>query len=274
MGYLPDAVRALTTDDIDGCLSVAEDRNWVTSRSQWETLLRFGRGYGFDAGGALGGTVTIFAYRDFAFVGMLLVRKRIEGVGWGRRLVEGALATTGGLPAALFATDLGLPLYTKMGFSKRELLATHAGIWSGPTGLVHVYASNAITPAQIESITQADALAVGTPRPQLLAMLLASPARIAIAGRGTAYAIARDRAGETVIGPVIAPDDDTATALIASLTSSGTQTRIHIFANKPGLRERLCDFGLAAVKELPLLARGSVALPPVQWYGVATKATG
>ncbi|MDQ6929424.1 MAG: hypothetical protein M3126_01990 [Candidatus Eremiobacteraeota bacterium] len=268
----------MSINDVEDCLAVAEDRAWETTRTQWASLLRFGRGYGFDEGGQLCGTVTIFAYEDFAFVGMLLVRKRAEGLGWGRRLVEFGLAGTGGLPAALFATELGRPLYEKIGFTERELIAIHAGMWSGPRKTqVPVYASNDLTIAQIDGITRADALATGTPRPQLIAMLLATPARVALDAGADAlsYAIARERDGKTTIGPVVAADGDTALALIASLAEkTNAPLRVQLFADKVRLRERLRECGLACVKELPLLTRGAVPLPGPTWYGIATKATG
>ncbi len=276
--YYSRAMRALTLDDIDACLDVAADREWQTTAEQWRLLLRFGIGYGIDDGGELAGTVTLFPYDGVSFVGMLLIKRRIEGKGWGRRLLEYALDRSASTGAALFATPFGQPLYEKMGFVAGEMLSTHRGAFasSGPTGLP-VRSIGEVSQHELASIIEADARAFGTARSPLIRGLASIDAHVAVVHDGDtlSYAMSRRNAGATHIGPIVASSDETAYALVSSLAAHAPrESVVHVFAGKSALRERLLRAGLGLVKELPYMTRGSVPASGAGLYAVAMKATG
>jgi GNAT superfamily N-acetyltransferase len=270
------SIRRLSSDDVYACIEVATDRGWSTPRAVWTMLLRHGTGYGFEEEGQLGGTVIAFPHERLTFIGMMLVRKRLEGRGVGRALLERALAE--GQPgAALFATPSGRPLYEKVGFIVREFVTVHRGSWSGNTVRnVDVKSPDALSPKTIEAIVETDARAFGCARRTLIAGMLELADRIAIVRRndGLSYAIASSREDETVIGPAIVQDDETMLDMIAALVDADRGTvELRAPNARRALRAAIEERGLLPDRELPLMTRGPVPLPSESWYAVALSAT-
>jgi len=270
--------RALSVADLDGCLELTKDRGWTTDRTAWLTLLRSGRAFGFDDRGELSGSVVIVTYDRMAFVGMMLVRKRLEGRGLGRSLLEFALSETSDKPAALFATEFGRPLYEKLGFVARDMLCTHRGVWTCAASerRVTLRKPSELTKYEIARIVEVDAAAFGSNRASLFSELLDRSSWIAtiVDGERLSYAIARESEGGVQVGPLIAVDDESAFALVASLVSVGNDCRIHVTEGKTQFRDRLAACGLVLTQELPMMTRGNVKVPNASWYAVASKATG
>ena len=241
-------------------------------------LLRYGRGYGFEDNGELAGTVTIFPYQGVSFIGMLLIRRRMEGQGWGRRLLEFALRDAGSTAEALFATAFGLPLYKKMGFVEGESLMTHRGEWSGPDPVAgSVRMLSALSDQEREKVIEADARAFGVARPRVIDGLTSIATGIAIAekSRNYSFAMARENGGVLHIGPVVADDDDTAFALVSAFAAKAQrECAIHVPAGKSVLRDRVSNAGLTFFRDTPMMTRGFVPPQGSSWYAVAMKATG
>jgi GNAT superfamily N-acetyltransferase len=270
------SIRRLTTDDVDACVEVATDRGWSTPRAVWAMLLRHGTGYGFQDESQLAGTVIAFPHERLTFIGMMLVRQRLEGRGVGRALLERALAE--GQPAsALLATRFGRPLYEKVGFVVREFVTVHRGTWNGDAANgVDIESTATLSPRQIEDIIDADARAFGCSRRSLIAGMLELADRVAVVRRDGAlsYAMASSRESETVIGPAIAIDDETALEMIAALASAGRGTfELRVPNRRRTLRDAIQVRGLGLDRELPLMTRGFVPLPSDSWCAVGLSAT-
>jgi GNAT superfamily N-acetyltransferase len=118
-GFPP--IRRLGPSDLGHCVALAVDRGWSPERPKWSLLLTASEVFGVDApdGRGLAGAVVLTRWGpDLASVGMMLVAARYGRRGLGRALMEHLLAAAGeGAVVTLFATDMGRPLYEKLGFA-------------------------------------------------------------------------------------------------------------------------------------------------------------
>src|SRR5579862_2509994 len=117
-GFPP--IRRLGPADLKRCVALSLDRGWSPERAKWSLLLAACEVFGVDApdGRGLAGAVVLTRWApDYASVGMMLVAARYQRRGLGKALMEHLLAAAGdGAMVTLFATDMGRPLYEKLGF--------------------------------------------------------------------------------------------------------------------------------------------------------------
>src|SRR5512139_2057789 len=81
-----------------------------------------------EQAGVLLGMVGAVDYGKFAYIGMMAVLPEFQGRGIGRRLMEHILAwlDSRGTPVLLDATEMGYPLYKKLGFVEIDLGCVYA----------------------------------------------------------------------------------------------------------------------------------------------------
>ncbi len=271
-------VRRLRPDDLRHCVRLSVDRGWLPEKAKWSLLLEVSEVFGIDApdggddgdgtdggDGALACAVVLTRYgADLASVGMMLVAARYARMGLGRALMEHLLAEAGDATVTLFATDLGKPLYDKLGFRTIRRSAAFTGSFRADPFRTEpaVTADNSkmrtrpAVAADMASIIDVDKAAFGADRSRLLRRLPAFAGQLLVleTGRGVAgFAAAWQNHTSTVIGPVVAPDGAAARALIGDL-AAGTrgQVRLDLDPDRPELpawavRHGLQPAGLNAV---------------------------
>jgi GNAT superfamily N-acetyltransferase len=271
----------LRPDDLRHCVRLSVDRGWLPEKAKWSMLLEVSEVFGIDApgggdgtdgtdggDGALAGAVVLTRYgAELASVGMMLVAARYGRMGLGRALMEHLLAEAGDATVTLFATDLGKPLYDKLGF--RTIRRSAA--FTGPFRADSFLAEPAVTAATADnskmrtrpaaagdmaSIIDVDKAAFGADRSRLLRRLPAFAGQLLVleTGRGVAgFAAAWQNHTSTVIGPVVAPDGAAARRLIGDLAAGiRGQVRLDLDPDRPELpawavRRGLQPAGLNAV---------------------------
>lgn len=246
-------VRRLADTDREGCMALAVDREWRREEPKWEFLFETGEVYGIDApDGGLAGCYVLTRYAEehgpgVAAIGMVLVAARFNGRGLGRRLMTHALSIAGDAAVVLHATELGRPLYEKLGFERVDMNSSHYGVFTGgrPDG------APATRPAEsedLDAVIAYDRTAFGCDRAEQLRTYHRSAEHFRVAerdGRIAGFAGAW-RNEYLVLGPVVAEDLDTATALLADIaaTEEGT-VRIDVLHSRSGLREWAIGHGIA-----------------------------
>jgi ribosomal protein S18 acetylase RimI-like enzyme len=268
-------VRRLRPDDLRHCVRLSVDRGWLPEKAKWSLLLEVSEVFGIDApgggdggDGALAGAVVLTRYgADLASVGMMLVAARYGRMGLGRALMEHLLAEAGDATLTLFATDLGKPLYDKLGFRTIRRSAAFTGPFRADPFLAEpaVTAATAdnskmrtrpAAAADMASIIDVDKAAFGADRSRLLRRLPAFAGQLLVleTGRGVAgFAAAWQNHTSTVIGPVVAPDGAAARRLIGDLAAGiRGQVRLDLDPDRPELpawavRHGLQPAGLNAV---------------------------
>ncbi|HEY3507409.1 MAG TPA: GNAT family N-acetyltransferase [Actinocatenispora sp.] len=203
-------IRTLTPADVPDCQKLSADRGWSAADIRWALLVDVAEVFGIDApDGGLAGAVVLTRYDTYAAIGMMLVAKRYERRGLGRRLMSHAIAAADGV-VALTATEFGRPLYERLGFAARGTSVT----WTGrlPT------APETTRPVDdVTDLLAYDRAVFGADRSRLLTRL-PTGARIRAAAGG--YGVAWDNDGTTLLGPIVADDLATAQALTTDLAAT------------------------------------------------------
>jgi predicted N-acetyltransferase YhbS len=269
-------IRRLGPQDLARCVALSVDRGWLPDRSKWSMLLAASEVFGVDApdGRGLAGSVTLTRWgADYAAVGMMLVAARYERRGVGRALMEHSLRAAGeGATVTLFATDMGRPLYEKLGFTVVRRNVSFVGRFRAPSG--HGGRGiRAATEADLPAILDLDRAAFGADRGHILARLAAFADRIAVADAGVApgqgiagiagiagYAAAwRNAPASTVIGPLVAPDGETARRLVTALAAGApTPVRLDLDPDRPELPGWAHAHGLEPTGRTVVMAHGGV----------------
>jgi GNAT superfamily N-acetyltransferase len=278
-------VRRLGSEDLKRCVALSVDREWLPEEAKWSLLLAASEVFGVDApdGRGLAGAVVLTRWAaDYAAVGMMLVAARYERRGLGRALLEHLLRAAGDdATVTLFATDMGRPLYEKLGFKPVRRSVSFIGRFRpspsdnskkreapGLAGSVR-----GATEADLPDILALDRAAFGADRGRFLAQLPAFADQIAVfeaggpAGPGAAgpgiagYAAAwRNDPDSTVIGPLVAPDGEAAKLLVAALAAGArTPVRLDLDPDRPELPGWAHAHGLEPYGRTVVMAHGDLA---------------
>ena len=212
-------LRRLGPDDVPACSDLAESRSWPREEKKWEFLLAHGEGWGlFDSEGLVGTTI-VTRYPELASISMVLVAERAARQGHARRLVSHVM---GSGVSTLFATDMGRPLYEKLGFHAVGFTDIHAGTFTGAAA----GASHSATAADLDDVVALDTKVTGITRPYLWEFLLAN-GTIRISDHGVAGTWqVRDQ--RMLIGPVIADTPADTCALIADCAAGVASVRVDV----------------------------------------------
>ncbi|MGH3167944.1 MAG: GNAT family N-acetyltransferase [Trebonia sp.] len=221
-------------------MALAVDRGWLPEKHKWGLLLEAAEVFGIDApDGGLAGSVTLARYgEDHASVGMMLVAARYGRQGLGRALMTHLLDAAGGATVTLFATDMGRPLYERLGFKAVTRSVSFIGPFR-PAPRDGAISTRPATDADLPSILEIDYAAFGADRSHIVRRLPGFADKIRISGTDngdSGYAAAWRNGAITVIGPVIAPDGATARRLITDLAAGAHgQVRLDLDPDRPGL---------------------------------------
>lgn len=240
---------AFGPEHLDGALALSRAESWPHRREDWMMMLELSTGAVItDGDGRVVGTIFTTPFgEDFATINMVIVDQSARGLGLGRKLMERAFELAQGRPLRLVATKEGLPLYEKLGFVATGTIRQHQGkvhAVASPQGVEEMRAGD------VEAVKTLDRQAHRADRSALIDMLI-ERGRIAVVRRGetiTAWAAIREFGRGEVIGPVIAPDADTARALIAYFAASrpGAFLRVDT-GSETGIAPWLAEIGLAHV---------------------------
>lgn len=265
-------IRRLGPPDLTHCVTLSIDRGWAPEKAKWALLLTETEAFGVDApDGGLAGCVVLARYGpDLASVGMMLVAARYGRRGLGRALMEHLLAAAGGVTVTLFATDLGRPLYEKLGFRAIRRSVAFVGTFRperperGEADPARP-ADRLATEADMPAILDIDKAAFGADRSRLLLRLPGFAEQFRVLGTGSpgtgsavaGYAAAWRTETTTVIGPVVAPDSAGARQLITGLASRARgQVRLDLDPDRPELPRWAFARGLQPVSRNAVMAYG------------------
>jgi GNAT superfamily N-acetyltransferase len=274
-------IRRLEPGDLRRCVALSVDRGWSPERSKWSLLLGCAEAFGVDspdgdASGRLAGAVVLTRWGpDLASVGMMLVATRYARRGLGRALMEHLLAEAGQATVTLFATDLGRPLYEKLGFRPVRRSVSFVGTFrpgragpgAGPSRTGSGLAAEFTRPAaeaDLPSILALDKAAFGADRGRVLTRLPGFAEQLAVLSTDhgiSGYAAAwRNLPSSVIIGPLVAPDADAAKRLITDLAAKVSGTiRLDLDPDRPELPAWAHARGLEPVSRTTVMARGELA---------------
>jgi len=261
-------IRRLGPADLAACVALAADRNWSPEKAKWSLLLTASEPFGIDApdGRGLAGAVVLTRWGpELASVGMMLVAARYGRRGLGRALMEHLLAAAGDATVTLFATDMGRPLYEKLGFQPVRRNVSFVGSFRdrGSRDNSKKLVSRPATKADLPAILNVDKAAFGADRSQVLRLLPAFAEQIlvvegdaGIAGYAAAW---RPHVTSTVLGPVVAASADAAKRLITDLAAeTPTPIRLDLDPDRTELPGWAHARGLEPVSRTLVMAHGDL----------------
>jgi GNAT superfamily N-acetyltransferase len=219
---------------LDQALALSTEAGWNQNEADWQRIMTLAEGGCFGAwadGRLVSSTVALVYEPKLAWIGMVLTTEAQRGKGHARRLLLEALDycdRLGVRSVKLDATDLGRPVYAKLGFVDERPVSR----WLRPGG---GRPSSALV-AGCEPDYGLDAEAFGADRSALL-RALAGDEVYAVPGRG--FAMARPGRKAWQFGPCVARDAETAEELLrAFLAAHGDDASLF----------DICDENEAAVR--------------------------
>jgi len=256
-------LRRLQARDLADCLQLTQAERWSHTLEDWEFHYRLGLGWAAcNADGKLLGTASWWAYGDeFATVGLVLVDRECQGQGIGRQLMDTIMNEAAPRTLQLVATAAGLKLYQRSGFREQRGIGQHQGI-ATEIPAVELPTETVLRPASgadFDSLCELDCAAFGASRRHLIGAILDSGTGVIAlrSGRLLGFALARRSGRGTVIGPVVAPAESVATALIAHQLKATTGfARVDIPADAVQLAKWLEGAGLMCVDRVTVMVRG------------------
>lgn len=213
-------IRRMRPDDIPAAMLLKQTAGWNQTEQDWANVLALEPEgcWVYEADGKVAGSTTVVCYgQELAWIGMVLVLPDCRGRGYARALMEHALRFLEQRRVRvvrLDATDMGRPLYAKLGF--RDECAIER--WAAQAVVKPRPQEQAIA-AALENVAEMAALdrgAFGADRSGVLERLLRCfPAECLSAQQG--FVMARPGAGAHFLGPCVAEDAGIARGLIETM---------------------------------------------------------
>lgn len=262
---------------------------WPHRVKDWLMLREIGSGVVAqdEIGRAIGSAMWFPLSDDFVTVGMVITSPRLQAHGHGRWLMDHVLRQTGSRPLRLNATRAARRLYLSMGFTAEKTVYQCQGtaVLSGEPPLPEQAILRAVTLDDLAEIAALDRAAYGTDRAALLGRLLHASKGVALirGGRIAAFSLARNFGRGTVIGPVVAVDDDDAIAVTAPhvKTHAGAFLRIDTRQAMGDFAEFLTQSGMPVFDTVTSMSLGGRWLldrpgdePRPTIYGLVSQALG
>jgi GNAT superfamily N-acetyltransferase len=277
-------LRPMVEADLEAMHRLVLEMSWPHRPVDLALLFALGGGVAAtDRAGQVIGVGMSWAFGTAAgTIGMVLVTADRQGQGIGRALMEALIEQATPRALMLNATAEGLALYERLGFSRIGLVRQHQAKLAGP------FAPPPAPAAQIrravatdhEALHALDEGAFGAKRTALITRLLTLGETWVSEEnkRVTGFAIRRAFGRGQVIGPVIAPGEDAAIALVAAAAREAGPGVLRL--DIPGHAQRLGEWlnagGLSAISTVTTMLRGTwpAAQNGVQRFGLAMQALG
>jgi GNAT superfamily N-acetyltransferase len=205
--------RLLRPDDIPALMRLKEAASWNQTVADWQRVMAVEPSgcFGIDCEGTLAACATAVRYgTDLGWIGMVLTLPEFRGRGLARQLVEQCIAhceQSGVRWIKLDATDMGAPLYHKLGFEdecivERRMRAVAGEIACAPSGVEAAWPAGSLA---------LDRRAFGADRGHMLRALAAEGA-VSIPDEG--YAMARAGSKAAYFGPCVGRSAESARGFI------------------------------------------------------------
>jgi predicted N-acetyltransferase YhbS len=265
-------IRPLGESDLATVHSLSQSAGWPHRLEDLRLFLAFGEGIAAcDAEGKIAGIAMWWRYGDdAATIGVVVVESARQGQGIGRRLMQDVLDRLGARRLMLNATAAGLKLYEALGFRAIGMVHQHQAEIRTSRGDPRV---RPLQPAEHADAVALDTTAFGAPRTALVTRLLAISQGAAI-GSLDGFALRRQFGRGQMIGPMVAPDEDAAIALVSALLEPGF-VRIDIPGNATRLGAWLTEAGLPKTSDATVMIRGDWRLPATpRRYALVSQALG
>ena len=263
------SLRPMRAADVADGLRLCRAAGWNQLARDWEQFLALTPDGArvAESGGRVVGTVATMRYgARFGWIGMVLVDPAHRGHGIGTRLLDEGLSLLGDLPLArLDATPAGYPLYLRRGFVEESRLQRMQAIV--PEGLAVPAAIDPMAPADLPEVAALDEPAFGAGRAAMLRWMLEGAPQYAwvarSAGRLAGYVLGRRGHDFEHLGPLVAPDVETARRLATAClrAHAGRAFVADVPEHATAWLQVLESLGFRALRPLIRMSKGAAPVP-------------
>ncbi|WP_419902903.1 GNAT family N-acetyltransferase [Kiloniella sp.] len=260
---------SLTQNDIPEILCLVEKLNWTHVEADLNVMFRAGSFLGLrEDCGKIIATGAIFPYGDnLASIGMIMVAPDHQRKGYGRAVMQDLhdSKTAQGRRLCLIATDEGEQLYKALGYHVtsriRKFFADPELLLETSTTVVNFDCKmRHLTENDFSDVIELDSQSIGASREKLLRLRFAqSGVGVVIEGQNgklIAFALSSLQREQCHLGPIVAPDRDTALILILGLADNNRrELRIDIPEEQSVLYELLPELGFRLIANPPAMTR-------------------
>lgn len=275
-------LRPMIARDLARAEELTHDLGWPHRKEDWELLLKLGEGIVAEVDGRVEGTIMACRHGStLATVGMVIVDKKLQGKGLGRRLLNAVIAQLKDYTIILQATETGVPLYVKLGFTEAGTLYQHQGL-APPVPHEELAPNESLKPIDSDDAVPAMlySRASHADRHELVKALLANDrgALLTRDGVGVGFAMLRHFGRGLSIAPVVAPDVRAAKALILYWLGQVTGKFVRVDVNDHGdLSAWLTNIGLPQADGARTMVHGpspKAAVDDVAVFALTAQALG
>ncbi len=259
-------VRIIQESDIPAAMCLKEAAHWNQTETDWRNVMRLAPEgcFGIEADGLLAASATATRFGgELAWIGMVLTHPAYRGRGFARRLMEHALeylAACGTGWIKLDATDMGRPLYGRLGFEDESPIER----WAREPG--HEGPAGGAAEFHLEDWSALDREAFGADRSALLAQL-APLGSAAIPGGG--YAMGRPGSKAAYFGPCVSRSPEAARELLGWFLGQhpGQPVYWDLLPENRAAAELALKFGFTPLRRLVrMVRRGAPAARPLTFH--------
>jgi GNAT superfamily N-acetyltransferase len=243
--------RLLRLADLPDLMRLKEAAGWNQTEDDWRRVLEVEPEgcFGIDCDGTLAASATAVCYGgELAWIGMVLTLPQYRGRGLARRLMEHAVAFAAGRGvrwAKLDATDMGAPLYARLGFEPECAIERWGREIRGRTEAAPV-------PGGLDR--ELDREAFGADRWRLLESL-AALGSASVPGQG--FALARPGSRAAYFGPCVSRSTEAARRLLEWFLAAhpGETVCWDLLPDNAAAVELAREYGFEPVRKLVRMAR-------------------
>ncbi|MEX2639143.1 MAG: GNAT family N-acetyltransferase [Balneolales bacterium] len=269
-------LRPLTHKDVPFAMHLKNMAQWNQLPSDWEFLIREGKGGNFLAlyKGQEAGTATTLNYSNtFSWIGMVLVDPAFRGKGVGTALLNAAMDYAPGKGTVrLDATPQGKMLYDTLGFrTEREMVRMELNKPLPPP----LHTGITVSSSHLPALTEFDKAVFGASRKPVLHYLHSqSPAYACMIKRRDricGYCFGRSGSAYEQIGPLIAEKPEDARDLLLTALSSRKDKPVimDVFTEDQSWLNLLESLGFAIQRPLIRMHKGRLVIPEKQSWQYA-----
>ncbi|MBO8171514.1 MAG: GNAT family N-acetyltransferase [Bacillaceae bacterium] len=280
-------IHTLHQEDIKGLIELSASVGWDYDEAEIKTVMSAGTSYGHkNEQGQIISSAAIIPYgQKLASIGMVIVDQRYRGHGLGSALTRTCIeAVPEDITIMLIATPEGKPLYEKLGFHTvscvhKILSEDYVPFYTHRKN--GEYTLSPLTDDHLDRIVELDRSAVGANRSAFLKLRIRQADRGIVVtdrtGIAVGYGLSIKGPVNTILGPIVAINQDVATSIIDHLaTNSRGKLRIDVPDEQYPILTFLEDRGFNKVSEPPVMIRNAKQLPPRNQtlYGIAAQVFG
>ncbi|MED4018763.1 GNAT family N-acetyltransferase [Sutcliffiella cohnii] len=273
--------------DVPGLIELSASVGWDYDEKEIGTVLSSGKIFGHkNAEGKIVSSAALIPYdSSLASIGMVIVNKEFRGFGLGKETTKKCIESVSkDITIMLIATEDGKPLYEKMGFHTVD--SVHKYICDNYIPISKPLNNSAVifeelSEVDMNEILKLDENAFGDSRSRFLINRIKQSEKCLVVkdnnGTIVGYGLSILGPVNLILGPIVAPDFQTASLLIDKLCSKHQgKLRIDVPSCNEEFMSLIEKSGFVKVSQPPIMVLHSVNMPlrNKTLYGIAAQIFG